>query len=143
MAASHWWDKPLNALTETEWESLCDGCGKCCMAKLQDAETDKVYYTNIACTLFDADSCRCNDYSHRAERVPDCISLSLQRAHEFEWLPQTCAYRLRFNQQPLPQWHPLLTGKLSSVHKNNISVRNKTVSHTDAGPPEHHIVDWL
>ena len=140
---NEWWEKPLNELTTTQWELLCDGCGKCCMSKLQDAETDKVYYTNIACKLFNADICRCSDYDHRAKIVPDCITLSLDRPHEFEWLPLTCAYRLRFENKPLPNWHPLRTGDPLSVHEYHISVRGKTVQQEAAGPLEHHIVDWL
>lgn len=138
-----WLDKPLNELTFTQWESLCDGCGKCCMAKLQDAETEKIYYTNIACKLFDRKTCRCTDYQHRSQKVPDCIALSLERPNEFEWLPQTCAYRLRFNLQPLPDWHPLCSGDNNSVHSANISVQGKTVAQQEAGPIEHHIVDWM
>ncbi len=138
-----WLDKPLNELTASQWESLCDGCGKCCMAKLQDELTETLYYTNVACKLFDANTCRCTDYSHRTKKVPDCISLSLQRPHEFAWLPPTCAYRLRFNLKPLPEWHPLLSGDPNSVYDANVSVRNKTVQYDKAGPLEHHIVDWL
>ena len=140
--ATDWWDKPLSELTATQWESLCDGCGKCCMAKLQDAETDKVYYTNIACELFNANTCRCQDYPHRTQKVAGCVSLSLERLHEFEWLPQTCAYRLRLNSEPLPEWHPLLTGDASSVHATGVSVLGKSVQFEQAGPIEHHIVEW-
>lgn len=137
-----WLEKPLDKLNAAQWEALCDGCGKCCMSKLQDADSGKVYYTNIACELFDADSCRCQDYAHRTEKVAGCVSLSLQRLHEFEWLPQSCAYRLRLNSQPLPEWHPLITGDTDSVHEAGISVRGKSVDFKQAGPIEHHIVDW-
>lgn len=140
--ATDWWDKPLSELTATQWESLCDGCGKCCMAKLQDAETDKVYYTNIACELFNAKTCRCQDYPQRTQKVAGCVSLSLERPHEFEWLPQTCAYRLRLNLEPLPEWHPLRTGDANSVHAAGVSVLGKSVPFEKAGPIEHHIVEW-
>lgn len=136
-----WLENPLQELTVDQWESLCDGCGKCCMAKLQDAETDKVYYTNIACELFDADSCRCTDYSNRTQIVPGCVTLSLERLDEFEWLPSSCAYRLRLNEQPLPAWHPLNSNDRDSVHSAGVSMRGKSVSFDQAGPIEHHIVD--
>ena len=137
-----WLVKPLHELNAEQWESLCDGCGKCCMAKLQDAETDKIYYTNIACELFDAERCRCTNYLHRTQQVPGCVSLSLDRLHEFEWLPSTCAYRLRLNGQPLPDWHPLLSKDQESVHTAGISMRGKSVEFDQAGPIEHHIIDW-
>lgn len=140
--AIDWLDKPLDQLDAAQWESLCDGCGKCCMSKLQDADSGKVYYTNIACELFDADTCRCRDYTHRSEKVAACVSLSLQRLDEFEWLPQSCAYRLRLNSQPLPEWHPLKSGDADSVHAAGVSVRGKSVDFKQAGPIEHHIVDW-
>ena len=125
MNGPDWLDKPLSELTATQWESLCDGCGKCCMAKLQDVETEKIYYTNIECTLFNNETCRCTDYNHRSQKIPDCISLSIERPNEFDWLPQTCAYRLRFNLKPLPSWHPLRSGDHNSVHEANVSVRGK------------------
>lgn len=143
MVDPDWLDDPLSELSSSQWESLCDGCGKCCMSKLQDEGTEKVYYTNVACRLFDPETCRCKDYAHRTEKVPSCISLSLQRPHEFDWLPQTCAYRLRFYSEVLPEWHPLRSGDPASVQKANISVKNRTIAHDKAGPLEHHIVDWL
>ncbi len=137
-----WIDKPLGELTQTHWELLCDGCGKCCMTKLQDEETDKIHYTNVACELFDSDSCRCTDYANRTSKIPDCISLSIKRPHEFAWLPTTCAYRLRFESKSLPNWHPLLTGDLHSTHEAGCSVKNRTISVEDAVPLEHHLVEW-
>ncbi len=137
-----WIEKPLVDLTNDQWEALCDGCGKCCMAKLQDEETLKVYYTNVACELFDAQKCRCQDYDNRHEKVADCIALSLDRPDEFDWLPQTCAYRLRINSKPLPQWHPLITGNDNSTHEANASVQNKTISACGADNLEYHLVDW-
>ena len=137
-----WLNKPLHKLSADQWESLCDGCGKCCMAKLQDAETDKIYYTNIACELFDADRCRCTDYAVRTQKVAGCVSLSLDRLHEFDWLPSTCAYRLRLHGQPLPDWHPLLSMNKESVHIAGVSMRGKSVRFDQAGPIEHHIIDW-
>ena len=137
-----WINKSLSELSLSEWEQLCDGCGKCCMAKLQDEETNKIYYTNVACELFDINTCRCQDYAHRSDKVPDCLTLSLDRAHEFDWLPITCAYRLRANNQVLPAWHPLMTGKTSSTHDAGVSVKHKAVSIEQAGDLEHHLVEW-
>ena len=141
-ASQDWWDKPLSELSADQWELLCDGCGKCCMAKLQDADTGKIYYTNIACKLFDAEQCCCTDYGHRTQRVSGCVSLSLERLHEFEWLPSTCAYRLRLDGLPLPDWHPLQSKDKESVHATGISMRGKSVQFEQAGPIEHHIIDW-
>ena len=141
MATADWWLQPLAALNHEQWEALCDGCGKCCMAKLQDADTDKVYYTNVACKLFDSATCRCKDYLNRTAQVPDCISLSLKHPQAFDWLPNTCAYKLRFNSQPLFDWHPLVTRDPDSVHQRGISMQDKVVSPQEAGPLEHHIID--
>jgi uncharacterized cysteine cluster protein YcgN (CxxCxxCC family) len=141
MSIPDWLDKPLAELSASQWESLCDGCGKCCMAKLQDADTDEVFYTNVACTLFDEKTCRCQDYAHRTEKIPTCINLSLEKIHEIHWLPQTCAYNLRLQNKALPEWHPLISGKSDSVHAAGISMQGKTVNQKDAGPLVHHIVD--
>lgn len=141
MSIPDWLDKPLAELNTSQWESLCDGCGKCCMAKLQDADTDEVYYTNVACTLFDENACRCNDYANRSEKVTACISLSLEKIHEINWLPQTCAYQLRLHNKALPLWHPLITGDKNSVHAAGISMLGKTVNKKDAGPLDHHIIE--
>jgi len=140
--APDWIDKPLSELTQAQWEALCDGCGKCCMAKLQDEDTDKVYYTNVACKLFDEDKCQCLDYANRITKVSECIALSIDHTHEFEWLPTSCAYRLRFEEKPLPAWHPLLTGQPSSTHDAGCSVKNRTINFKDAGPLEYHLVEW-
>lgn len=112
------------------------------MAKLQDEETDKVYYTNVACELFNADTCRCQDYKNRSNKVPDCLTLSLERQSEFEWLPSTCAYKLRLNSQPLPNWHPLRSNDSESTHNADVSVKGKTIKLSEAGDLEHHLVDW-
>lgn len=137
-----WWHKPLNDLSHEQWEALCDGCGKCCMAKLQDEDTLKVYYTNVACQQFDAETCRCSDYAHRIEKVPDCVQLTQKNIQDFDYLPSTCAYRLRAHGQALPAWHPLMTDDHASVHSAGISVRNKIVTPQQAGPLQHHLYDW-
>jgi uncharacterized cysteine cluster protein YcgN (CxxCxxCC family) len=135
------WEKPLAALDRAEWESLCDGCGKCCLHKIEDDFTGDVQATNVACRLLDRHSCRCSNYRARRAFVPDCIRLSANNVERFAWLPTTCAYRLRAENRPLPDWHPLLTGDPESVHKAGMSVRGWTISEDDAGDLEHHLID--
>mgnify|MGYP005687139807 FL=1 len=112
------------------------------MAKLQDQASKVVYYTNVACQLFDHHSCRCSNYAERTKRVPDCIQLSSEHSQQFDYLPASCAYRLRSQDQPLPAWHPLITGNQDSVHQAGISVQGRTIAASQAGPIEHHLFDW-
>lgn len=116
-----WKRKTLAQLDKEEWESLCDGCGLCCLQKLEDEEDGSVYYTRIACRLLDLQSCRCTDYSNRRASVPDCIELSVRDAAEFKWLPSTCAYRLVGEGKDLPLWHYLVCGDREQVHAERIS----------------------
>lgn len=119
------WHKPLEELTRKEWEALCDGCGRCCLIKLQDEDTDEIYFTDIGCSLLKADTCRCRDYRRRASRVPDCVTLTIEGAREIPWLPPTCAYRLRAEGKPLMWWHPLVSGDPETVHLAGVSVRGR------------------
>ena len=119
------WEKPLDALTRAEWEKLCDGCGRCCLIKLEDEDTGAIYPTSVSCRLLDRDSCRCSDYRHRREHVPDCIRLTLTKLENINWLPPTCAYVLRAAGKPLPPWHPLRSGDPDSVHRAGVSVRGR------------------
>lgn len=135
------WELPLAALDRAEWEALCDGCGKCCLHKIEDADTGEVHPTNIACKLLDRTSCRCTDYRRRRIFVPDCVRLDAASAGALEWLPSTCAYRLRAAGDPLPDWHYLLSGDREAVHRAGMSVRGWTVSEDEAGDLEHHLVD--
>jgi hypothetical protein len=137
----NFWDKPLTALTRAEWEQLCDGCGKCCLHKMEDELTGEVHPTNVACRLLDRQSCRCSNYRGRRAYVPDCIRLTAANVERFAWLPTTCAYRLRAEGEPLPEWHPLITGDPESVHRAGVSARGWTISEDDAGDLEHHLVD--
>ena len=118
-------------MTHTEWESLCDGCGRCCLHKLEDDADDRMYYTRVACELLDISTCRCKDYANRQKTVPDCIQLSVEQAHFFDWLPDTCAYRLLAEGESLPEWHPLITGDPQSVIDAGVSVRNVAISESE------------
>ena len=118
-------------MTHTEWESLCDGCGRCCLHKLEDDSDDRMYYTRVACELLDISTCRCKDYANRQKTVPDCIQLSVEQAHYFDWLPDTCAYRLLAEGETLPEWHPLITGDPQSVIDAGVSVRNVAISESE------------
>jgi len=135
------WERPLASLSRSEWESLCDGCGKCCLHKLEDADTGEVQATNVACTLLDRHSCRCTNYRGRRAYVPDCLRLTASNVGRFAWLPTTCAYRLRAEGKDLPDWHYLICGDREAVHKAGMSARGWTVSEDDAGDIEHHLVD--
>jgi len=135
------WELPLGALDRAEWEALCDGCGRCCLHKLEDEETGQLHPTNVACRLLDRTSCRCSDYRDRRAYVPDCVRLTARNVDKLGWLPSTCAYRLRAEGRPLEPWHYLISGDRESVHEAGISVRGWTVSEDEAGDLEHHLVD--
>ena len=137
------WDLPLNDLTAPEWEALCDGCGKCCLNKLEDEETGQVVFTRVACRLFDDESCRCAQYDIRLQFVPECIVLTKATIAEVAYfMPATCAYRLRHEGKPLPGWHPLVSGDPESVHDGH-SVRGRTVPEfeVDEEDWEDHVIE--
>ena len=136
------WELPLADLSREEWEALCDGCGRCCLHKIEDADTGAIEDTNVACKLLDPATARCTDYRHRKAYVPDCLRLTLRIVGEVEWLPETCAYRRRAAGKPLPEWHYLLTGDREGVKRAGVSAAGRVVSDTEAGPLEHHIVEW-
>ena len=135
------WEKPLRALDAGEWEALCDGCGRCCLHKAEDADTGDYYATNVACRLLDRETARCTDYGDRRRHVPDCLQLTKDAVAGTRWLPSTCAYRLRAEGKPLPSWHYLVCGDREAVHRAGESVRGWTVSEDEAGDIEHHLID--
>lgn len=137
--------KPLNTLTTAEWEALCDGCAKCCLHKLEDADTAEILYTKVRCSLLDEQSCRCTDYQNRSVRVPNCIDLQGNDPAELDWLPSTCAYRLRANGEPLPSWHYLISGDRGMVHAQGISIRGRSISDEYVHPDgyDEHIIHWV
>jgi uncharacterized cysteine cluster protein YcgN (CxxCxxCC family) len=134
------WELPLGQLTAPEWEALCDGCGQCCIHKLEDADTGAFYATNVACRLLDTATARCRDYPGRLAHVPDCLRLTPQSAGALPWLPETCAYRLRASGAPLPGWHYLICGDPGRVHAEGVSVAGRVISEDEAGPLESHVV---
>lgn len=139
-----WERHALRDLTQPEWEALCDGCGKCCLNKLEDEDTGVVALTRVACRLLDDDSCRCTQYDIRHQFVPDCIVLRPGNldSHAY-WMPETCAYRLLWQGKTLPDWHPLISGRAESVHEAGVSVRGQTVSEfeTPEDEWEDHIIE--
>lgn len=136
------WELPLDRLTRAEWEALCDGCGRCCLHKLEDADTGAIAETNVACKLLDIPTARCRDYRNRKAFVPDCLRLTPANIAAINWLPKTCAYRLRAAGRPLKAWHYLISGDRESVKSAGVSVAGRVVSETEAGPLEHHLVEW-
>lgn len=138
-----WRTKRLDEMSTAEWESLCDGCGQCCLHKLQDEDTEEIALTDVACRLLDLESCRCTDYPNRTRHVPDCVQLTPDNAGALEWMPTTCAYRLLANGQPLEWWHPLRTGDPNSPHAAGFSVRGQAVSEDDIDDIQSHVIDWL
>lgn len=136
MADQFWRHKSLDQMTPDQWEALCDGCGLCCLQKLKNPTTGKIYYTRVACYLLDMDTCRCSDYEFRHVLVPDCVRLSASKIPKLRWLPRTCAYRLLAEGRPLPDWHPLITKDPQSVHHAGISIRDHAVSEIHVHPDD-------
>lgn len=142
----NWWDaKSLEQLSPAEWEALCDGCAKCCLHKLEDEDTGEVYFTKVRCQHLDESSCRCTDYPQRSVLMPNCIHLEPEEVPGYDWLPSTCAYRLRANNEPLPDWHPLVTGDPQSVHQAGVSIKGRSISDEFVHPDgfEEHIIHWV
>ena len=139
-----WRRKSLEEMTPAEWESVCDGCGRCCLNKLQDEDTGEIAWTAVSCRLLDTDTCRCTDYAHRTAEVPDCIPLDAEAVRSLPWLPPTCGYRLLAEGRELYWWHPLISGDPNTVHDAGISVRGRAISeaYVPMSTWEDFLVDW-
>ena len=140
-----WREKTLAEMNAVEWESLCDGCARCCLHKLEDEDTAEVYYTRVVCQYLDLDQCRCTDYANRNKNVPNCVHLTVENIDEFHWLPDTCAYRLLSEGKDLHAWHPLISGTCDSVQKAGITVTGKVIDERNVHPDgyEEHIIHWV
>ena len=137
-----WRDKTLAQMSRAEWESLCDGCGRCCLHKLRDEDTDEIAFTNVACRLLNVNTARCRDYANRKSLVPDFVKLTPKKLETMDWLPPSCAYRLVHEGKDLPAWHPLRSGRAQSVIEAGASVAGRCLDERQAGQLEDHIVDW-
>ncbi|PPR10796.1 MAG: hypothetical protein CFH41_01371 [Alphaproteobacteria bacterium MarineAlpha11_Bin1] len=137
-----WKEKALEKMNRQEWESLCDGCAKCCLIKLEDVSTGELAFTEVACRLLNIGTCACTDYSGRSSRVPDCLQVTPHLARTAKWLPTTCAYRLLAEGKELQWWHPLVSGDPKTVHTAGISTKNRVVHESQRIDPEDHIVTW-
>ena len=138
-----WRRKKLTQMSTEEWESLCDGCTKCCLYRLEDEETRTIQFTNVHCRMLDTETGRCLDYANRSVRVPDCVTITPAVLKDPYWLPSTCAYRRLAEGRPLPAWHPLITGDRRSVAAAGQRVCGWTICEDQAGPLEEHLVDWI
>lgn len=139
-----WEERSLEELSDVEWESLCDGCGRCCLQKLEDEDTGEVHFTDVACRLLDTAKCRCRHYSTRFKHVEDCLSIRPLTAQKLAWLPESCAYRRLAEGRPLATWHPLISGRASSVQEAGVGVAGRCVSEIDVQVHEmmEHIIVW-
>ena len=145
-AVTEWWhEKSLAELSAEQWEALCDGCAKCCLHKLEDEDNGEVFYTRVRCRYLDEATCRCSDYPRRSVLMPNCIQLQAQSVEDLDWLPSTCAYRLRAHGERLPEWHPLVSGDTATVHRAGISIRGRAISDEFVHPDgfDEHIVQWV
>ncbi len=141
--APYWETKRLDEMTEAEWEALCDGCGKCCLNKIEDIETGEIAPTRVACRLLDLGTCRCADYENRKRLVSDCIVLTPDNVTAIPWMPWSCAYRRIAEGRGLDWWHALVSGDPEAVHRAGVSVRGRVVSERDIKRPlEDYVIDW-
>jgi uncharacterized cysteine cluster protein YcgN (CxxCxxCC family) len=140
-----WENTKLSALSDEQWESLCDGCGKCCLLKLEDEDTAEIAFTNLCCSFFDLKTCRCSNYSERSELVPDCLDLRSNFDNCLPWLPTTCAYKLLANNKPLPDWHYLISGSKETLHEAGVSIKSYAQLENSASEDitDHILDDWM
>jgi uncharacterized cysteine cluster protein YcgN (CxxCxxCC family) len=141
-APPFWKTVPLDQMSREQWESLCDGCGRCCLHKLRDDATEELSFTNVSCRLLDTETCQCKRYANRHKWVPDCVTLTPAVLKDIDWLPPSCAYRRLSEGRDLQWWHPLVSGDPETVHTAGVSVRGRALDERRAGLLEHHIVDW-
>ena len=142
---NYWEEKSLSEMNKQEWEGLCDGCARCCLHKLEDADSGEVHYTAVVCRYLDENECRCSDYEKRTQLKPGCVQLTPQGARDYTWLPSTCAYRTLAEGRPLEWWHPLVSGSPRTVHEAGVSIRGKCIpeSHVHPDSCEEHIIRWV
>lgn len=142
-ATPFWKTVPLDQMSDDEWESLCDGCGKCCLIKFQDEDTLEVHYTSLACKLLNTRTCRCRDYNNRKTQVPECLVLRPLTQEIIDILPSTCSYRLLYQGDDLPRWHPLVTGDAGSTTTAGMSLRGRVICESQVHPDdfENYIID--
>lgn len=138
----YWETTALQDMTRPQWEALCDGCGRCCLHKLRDDDTEELYYTSVACRLLDVGTCQCTDYPNRLRKVQDCVTLTADMIPQLDWLPPDCAYRRLSEGLPLPDWHPLITGTPDTVISSGASAAGRCISERRAGALEDYIVTW-
>lgn len=139
---SFWREKSLTEMNREEWESLCDGCGKCCLHKLEDIDTGEIRHTDVACRFLNHDTIQCGKYLTRQRYVGNCVVMSADLLDQLPWMPSTCAYRLLYEGKDLPDWHPLVTGDKNSIHAAGQSVKGRIIDEREAGDFEDHLVDW-
>lgn len=145
MSTPFWQSKTLFEMSTQEWESICDGCAKCCLTQLQDEESEQLVFTNVACNLLNDQTCRCSDYPNRSQRVPDCMTMTIDNVHEcVEFAPSSCSYRLLLEGKPLPDWHHLVNGDRDKIHKQGRSVQSRVKFQRDVKEEdlEDHVIDW-
>ena len=143
LKADFWKEKSLAEMSREEWESLCDGCARCCLYRLEDADTGEIHFTNVHCRLLDTETGRCTDYPNRSTRVPDCVTITLEELGDPYWLPRSCAYRLLAEGRDLPDWHPLVSGDPATVISAGQRVCDRTLCEDEADRLENHLVDWI
>lgn len=135
-AKPFWETKTLAEMSQAEWESLCDGCGLCCVIRFEDEDTGQIIPTHVHCKLFDPDVCTCIDYANRQAEVPDCVQLTPDNIEQLKWMPLSCAYRRLHEGRTLAWWHPLISGDRETVHQAGVSVRRQTICETALKEPE-------